>query len=222
MTIRSTYQKTGSATCFAIKCDQMKSLFSLQNTHRVAILGMTIIWLMMTSCSIFETREPEEPGSTTVPVFIQPDRPQDVVQNLINAVRAVNVDNYRRCLSFEEFVYEPTSVAQSGNPDLWQGWGVLEEQTYFSNMSSETEGLGGHDLTFEYENYTPRQTGEEQFEADYLIIINHNRQGLPSEARGRIRLFIDRDEDGQWSIHSWSDASNGNDFSWSDFRVAFF
>lgn len=176
----------------------------------------------MPSCSLFETREPEDPGTTTVPVFIQPDRPRDVIQNLQNAVRAMNLDNYRRCLTAESFVYEPSSIAQSSNPDLWHGWGFLEEETYFNNMSSEAEGLSGHELQLENRREVQISPGVEQFEANYVLTVQHNRQGLPFSARGRVRMIIVRDDSGNWAIESWSDFADGSQFTWSDFRAAFF
>lgn len=177
--------------------------------------------LSVSSCNLFETRDPEDPGTTTVPVFIQPDRPQDVIQNLQNAVRAMNADNYRRCLDSGTFTYQPSSVAQSSNPELWQGWGFAEEEVYFNNMRAEAEGLSGHELQLENSRFVQITPDQEQFDADYRITVQHNRQGLPVEAEGRMRLTMNRDESGKWSIGAWSDAAEGSEFTWSDFRAAF-
>jgi hypothetical protein len=187
---------------------------------RSLVATIAMLCILMASCSLFETRDPEDPGTTTVPVFIQPDRPQDVIQNLQNAVRAVNLDNYRRCLK-ESFTYQPSSGAQSSNPDLWQGWGFAEEEVYFNNMRAETEGLSGHELRLDDRRFVQISQDQEQFDADYEITVQHNRQGLPVVAAGRMRLIIVRDESGSWSIESWSDAAEGSDFTWSDFRAAF-
>ncbi len=189
--------------------------------RRSRLAVAAILGLLVASCNLFETRDPEEPGTTTVPVFIQPDRPQDVIQNLQNAVRTMNLDNYRRCLESETFSYQPSSGAQSSNPDLWQGWGFAEEEVYFNNMRAETEGLSGHELRLENRRFVQISQDQEQFDAEYRITVQHNRQGLPSVAEGVLRLIIVRDESGSWTIASWSDASEGSDFTWSDFRAAF-
>ena len=193
---------------------------------RGLLAAIAAFCLLTASCSLFETRDPEEPGTTTVPVFIQPDRPQDVIQNLQNAVRTMNLDNYRRCLEPEVFSYQPSSVAQSRNPELWQGWGFAEEEAYFNNMRAETEGLSGHELRLENRRLVQISADQEQFDADYRITVQHNRQLLPVEARGVLRLVLVRDESGSWSIAAWSDAvlsdaANGSDFTWSEFRAAF-
>ncbi len=156
-----------------------------------------------------------------MPVFIQPDRPQDVIQNLQNAVRAMNADNYRRCFDSGTFTYQPSSVAQSSNPELWQGWGFDEEEAYFNNMRAEAEGLSGHELQLENSRFVQITPDQEQFDADYRITVQHNLQGLPVEAEGRMRLIMIRDESGNWSIGAWSDAAEESEFTWSDFRAAF-
>lgn len=183
--------------------------------------GLLVLFLFFGACSVFETREPEQPGTTTVPVFIQPDRPRDVVENLINAVRVLNLDNYRRCLSREDFRYEPSLPAQSNNPDIWAGWGFAEEEVYFNNMRAESEGLTGHNLRFENASDVSIPPDEHRYEASYVIQVEHNRQGLPKQASGRLRLTMKQMDDGQWFIIHWNDADGNSDFTWSDYRAAF-
>jgi len=88
-------------------------------------------------------------------------------------------------------------------------------------MRAETEGLSGHELRLEDRRFVQISQDLEQFDADYRITVQHNRQGLPVVAEGRMRLIIVRDESGNWAIESWSDAAEGSDFTWSDFRAAF-
>lgn len=185
-----------------------------------SMLGALLL-LLLTSCGIFSTRDPEEPGSTSVPVFEQPDQPQNVIQNLENAVRALNVDNYRRCLDADNFEYDPSGIARNSNPEVWERWGFAEEEVYFNNMRSEADGLSGHDLQLTDGEYVSISSDEHQFEAEYQLTIQHNRSGLPEEARGRIRLVMGRDESGKWAIETWIDSGEGSDFTWSDFRAEF-
>lgn len=190
---------------------------------RTGAFVLFICFFFISACEIFETRKPEEPGTTTLPVFIQPERPQDVVQNLINAVRVLNLDHYRRCFSAESFSYDPSQAARSSNPEIWVGWSLTDEEIYFNNMRAESEGLSGHELRFSDPVFVGIHSEEELFEAGYLITVEHNRQGLPKVATGKLRLTIVRMDDGQWTIESWVDRENGqgNDFTWSDLRAAF-
>ena len=180
-----------------------------------------IFGAIFASCSLFDTREPEDPDTTTGPSFIQPDRPESVIENLTNAVRHMNADHYRRSLSGDEFEYEPSTVAQSSSPATWTTWGFDQEQIYFSNMRADAEGRSGHNLQFDNESRGNVGENEEQYEADYTLTIRHNRSGLPEVAQGRIILTMVQAEDGQWSIRSWVDSGDGSDFTWSDFRAAF-
>ncbi|MEX0681046.1 MAG: hypothetical protein WD097_06655 [Balneolales bacterium] len=195
------------------------SNFAMQSIATVLLLCIVLI----SACSVFETRDPEDPGSTTVPVFIPPLHPQNVIENLQNAMRTLNVDNYLKCLSNESFTYEPSIAAQSNDPDTWQGWGFEEEKTYLNNMRSDAEGQGGHELKLENTSSAPIGEDAERFEANYTLTIEHNRQTtLPSQASGKIQLNLIRDEEsGEWIIQSWRDSSEGSDFTWSDFRANF-
>ncbi|MDG5767036.1 hypothetical protein QA596_06125 [Balneolales bacterium ANBcel1] len=187
------------------------------------ILLFLLILPMAASCSLFETRDPEEPGTTTGPPFIQTDRPENVIDNLVNAVTHMNTDHYQRLFSEADFTYRPSSDAQSNNPGLWQGWGYQQEVDYFRAMRSETEGRSGHGLQFDEASLVNLGENEEQFETNYRLTVNHNRgpELLPTEARGRLIITMKRDESGDWAIHSWTDRSNGTDFTWSDFRYIF-
>lgn len=178
--------------------------------------------LLLVSCGLLGTREPEEPGTTTVPVFIQPDRPQDVIRNLQNAVASMNTDHYMRSLATEAFEFRPAGAAMAENPELWQGWGLDEERFYFNNMRAETEGRSGHRLRLADEAYVPVPPNRQQYEASYEITVRHNRSGVPETAKGLMRLDMEQSEDGLWFIRSWTDAPGSGDFTWSDFKARFF
>lgn len=190
------------------------------------VTGFPIHWLILyticlTSCGIFETRTPEEPGTTTLPGFIQPVQPRNVIENLENAVRFLTLDYYIRCLSTEEFVFEPSFEAQVDYPDIWQGWGLEQEEQYFNNLRSEGRGLAGHNLKFEGESYVGDDS-EQVFEASYTLKVEHNRsKEVPREAKGKLRMVLKSDPEGRWTIHSWSDSGEGSEFTWSDFKAIF-
>ncbi len=188
-------------------------------SHSLNVLILLLFTTVM-SCSLFDTREPEEPGPTTGPGFIQPDQPSAVIENLTNAVRGINLTNYLRCLHEASFTYEPSSAAQSSNPGIWQGWGYNEERDYFNNLRAEAEGLSGHDLSFENEALVDQSEGEAQYEADYALTIRHESGADLEELRGSVILHMIRDESsGDWVISSWIDRGSGT--TWSDLRAAF-
>ncbi|MEX0686384.1 MAG: hypothetical protein WD267_00685 [Balneolales bacterium] len=192
-----------------------------QSILRSAYLGGFCLLLM--SCSLFDTRDPEDPGQGNGSLFIQPDRANDVIDNLINAVENLNQLNYLRCLSDNIFEYIPTSQAQNNAPELWESWSKQDEEAYFNNMRAAAENFSGHQLQFQNEDFSP-SGNTTLFTADYSLTIIHNQssaQGnIPSVVTGSVIISL-RAEDGLWVIESWSDASDSNSPSWSDMRATF-
>ncbi len=180
-----------------------------------------LIWLPLVSCSLFDTRDPDEPGSTSGPRFIQTDRPENVVENLVNAVTHMNLDHYLRILCDQSFSYEPSSIAQADRgPDFWQGWGLPQEEGYFRQLQGETEGRGDHRLQLHNESFLDLGDNEVRFEYDYTLTINHGKE-LPEEATGKLILDMVQDELHGWVICTWSDRDGDSDFTWSDIRAEF-
>ncbi len=190
--------------------------------HHIATLFL-LIALFISSCSVFETREAEEPEDGTGTPFIQPEQPSQVVENLINAVENMNVQNYHRLITEQGFLFEPSSDARNSDPELWSNWGYDEERDYFSNLSSSASGLSGHQLQLENESSSQDSDTEFQYEADYTVTFVHDRGSdvAPTVAEGHMILYMERSEDDLWEIVEWYDFSEGSNFTWSDFRSTF-
>lgn len=179
--------------------------------------------LMFTSCSLFETRDAELPGDGNKGIFLQPDRPEVVLDNLISAVENLNTVNYLRCLRESNFRFTPSNNAQNTNPDVWINWSYESEQTYFSNLSAAAENTTGHRLLLSNISTELSSTNARQIFADYSLTALHNRGnvGVPTLILGRFALEVRMSEDGLWSIASWTDISAENNFSWSDLKANF-
>ena len=190
--------------------------------HHIAALIIGVS-LLLSSCSVFETREAEEPDDGSGTPFTTPVQPSQVVENLQNAVADMNVQNYERSITQAGFRYQPNSDSQSSDPELWASWGEEEELDYFRNMASSASGLSGHQLQLENVSSNQESETEYQYEADYAITVVHDRGNdvAPTVAQGRMILHMERGEDDLWEIVEWYDFSEGSDFTWSDFRSTF-
>ena len=190
--------------------------------YHILKLYLPVVFLLA-SCSVFETREAEEPDDGSGTPFIQPEQPSQVIVNLVNAVGDMNVQNYQRCITDEGFEYHPNQGSQSSDPELWSNWGFDEERDYFSNLSSSTSGLTGHQLQLENESERQDSDTELQYEADYAVTFVHDRGSdvAPTVAEGRMILYLERGDDDLWEIVEWFDFSDGSSFTWSDFRSTF-
>lgn len=180
-----------------------------------------VILLLLTSCSVFDTREPEEPQDGGGSTFIQPEQASDVIRNLQSAVAEMNTDNYSRSISDLEYTFEPSSRAQDWSG--WENWNQNDERDYFNNMASSAEDFGNHQL--QLENIEEEGSDPEiRISAEYTLEVNHGRDtdDLPTIATGELILDLERGEDdGLWEIVRWIDLGDGSDFTWSDFRQEF-
>lgn len=187
---------------------------------RIRIL---LILFVLSSCSLFETREVEKPGGGSLAVFRQPDRPEVVLDNLISAIAGMSALNYVRCLDGEHFVFTPTVSAQQTYPDVYAGWDVGSEENWFTQMSTAAAQSSGHQLTLTNITTEIPSNTERQVVANYSLTVYHNRvsQGVPNLVRGRFVLTLVSADNGLWSIREWTDISTDNGPSWSDLKALF-
>jgi hypothetical protein len=179
--------------------------------------------MVLSGCSLFETREAELPDDGSTGVFLQPDRPEVVLENLISAIQNLNTFNYIRCLNEDQFTFAPSNAALTTNPDVWVNWGVDQERTYFNNLRAASENTTGHQLRLSNITNELSSPNQRQIVADYSLSVFHNRTGvgIPTTLGGRFILEVESGEDGLWSIVSWTDVGQGSNFSWSDLRASF-
>ena len=193
----------------------------LKKTHK--LVGLLYFFLGLTSCDLFSTRTPENPDSNGQVVFIQPDRPEIVIQNLTSAIDGLSIQNYLLCLEQTIFEFAPSQQAAASNPGIWAVWGYQEEQTYLTNLVSEAQLLQGHKLLLINSRYEVLSETRQQFIASYSLTVNHNRsgQGVPTTAIGDLILDLEASDTGLWSIQKWTDISNSDSFSWSELKAVF-
>lgn len=180
--------------------------------------------MLFTSCSLFETRDSESPDSGNTGVFMQPDRPEVVLDNLVSAVENLNTVNYLRCLRESDFIFNPSGGAQNASPEIWASWTIDEERTYFNNLRASTQNTSGHRLSLSNISTELSGTGSRQIFANYSLTVLHNRSnvGVPTLISGRLALVVEMSEDGLWAIKEWTDISVDNNYSWSDLKASFY
>jgi hypothetical protein len=189
---------------------------------RLIFTGISL--LLITGCSIFDTRNAEPPDTGNTGVFMQPDRPEVVLDNLISAVENLNTVNYLRCLTEPSFEFIPSSSALNSSPEIWTNWSIDAERTYFNNMRAASENTRGHRLSLSNISTELSSSNSRQIFANYSLTILHNRSnvGVPTMITGRFALQVEMSEDGLWAITSWTDISIDNNYSWSDLRANFY
>jgi hypothetical protein len=174
--------------------------------------------LFIGGCSLFSTREPEDPLAESG-TFAQPDTPEQVVENLQAAISELSTLNYRRSLS-ENIIFRPTATALA-RESLFSSWSRSQEEQYFSAMVAAASLNSGHSLQLNDQSFTLIDAGAFLLDATYVLTINHRRTEVPVSVQGRLRWLIEQAPDGLWSLTDWTDQELGSASSWSDLKADF-
>lgn len=175
--------------------------------------------LLLPACDLFSTRIPEPPIDQAG-TFIQPDTPDQVVENVQNAITELNAQNYRRSFA-DELTFVPTPEAEVRDLSIWSGWSIQDEESYFRALASAARLTSGNELRLNEPSLSAIDPARFTFDATYVLTINHRKADLPSSLRGRLVWTIVQGDDGLWRISEWSDRSVDNSSSWSDLKASF-
>lgn len=184
------------------------------------------IALLVASCGIFETRDPEPPSQTSSS-FIPPTEPSIVFSNMATAFRDLNSLNYQRSFADSvangrSFTFEPTSQARSKYGGVFLTWSRESEQRYFENLKSKIPGGSSATLSFDALTIQSLQSDSAQYEAAYRLNVQHSVAAVAKEARGRAQFFLMADRSRNWVILRWVDVTdNSTAFTWSDLKGEF-
>lgn len=184
---------------------------------RVVVVSL-VLTVAASGCSLFSTREPEDP-ITESGSFIQPDAPEQVVENVRAAIAELNTLNYRRSLA-EDLVFRPTAAAVA-RESVFDGWSRAQEEQYFSTMTAAAELGSGHSLTLNDQSFTVLSEDQFVLDATYVLRVNHQRTEIPTEVQGRLQWVLVQGPDGLWAVAEWTDQELGTFPSWSDLKAEF-
>lgn len=175
--------------------------------------------LVLQGCSLFTPREPEDPVDEAG-TFLQPDTPEQVIENIRAAIAELNPPNYGRSISLE-LAFMPTASAAAQDPSIWSNWSQTEEQQYFSTMAAAAQFGVNHELRLSDETVSIISDTRYDLDASYTLTINHNRPDVPTTVQGRLIWVITQGEDGLWSLAEWTDREVGSTASWSTLKSVF-
>lgn len=181
---------------------------------KAAIIAMMVLG----GCGLFETRTPEQPV-TEGGTYLQPDTPDQVIENIQYAIREANTLNYRRSMA-DDLTFDPTAKAEARDA-IWAGWSVTEEESYYSTLVSTIAQNGTLSLTLNDQTLTAIDAQQSVLDATYLLTVDHNRPEIPTTLQGRLLWIIRQNSDGLWELASWTDREVGDEPSWSDLKAAF-
>lgn len=175
--------------------------------------------LLSSGCDFFSPRTPEEPVDEAG-TFLQPDTPEQVIENIQFSIAELNPPNYTRSLD-PTFMFRPTEQARAQDENIWVTWSQTEENQYFSTIVAAAQFATNHELILSDQSISIITEDRFEIDASYSLTINHNRPDVPTTVQGRLIWVMTQREDGLWGLSEWTDRELGNEPSWSDLKSEF-
>lgn len=198
---------------------------------------LCVIALALSSCGIFDTREPEPPETGNGFIWVDATSYQTLLANFEGSIEALDAENYKRV-----FISSSDSLMSGGtatftffyNPSLdpssrvvFDTWGIEEERNYLQKLKSEL--VNSARLGLSLENVQSQQSSPNQVSitADYTLSIPSTSEVIPTTVTGFLTMQLRnvKTERGtqEWRIISWTDQDpkGGKAFSWTDLKASF-
>jgi hypothetical protein len=186
------------------------------------------IFLILASCSLFETRTPEPPdgGSSQ---FIPPTSPYIVIDNFIEAVKTKNIENYISCFAQTGYSFIPSGDVAAKFPSLFDNWEPSSERSYLLSLASILGQSNDIHLVFESRDFETISSDSAILITNYFINYNLQNTNHPTQYEGRAAFTLIPVQSGLWAISKWQDysmpSSNDKDSTnetWSNLKAYFY
>ena len=179
-----------------------------------------LITAFIQGCGIFDTRDPEPP-ETVRSTYTLPTTAGIVIDNLEYAIAQKNSENYSKCISQNAFQFIPDSRSYQNYELIFSQWNQLAEKKYLDNLISVTTTTSSSVLFLDNKRLTQINSDSALFQANYIVVFQHNLQNIPKSARGNLTLNISTDNE-LFYIKKWEDfRQNDTDFTWSELKAKF-
>ena len=188
---------------------------------RKKIIVILLLLFTLFSCSLFETREPENPeGDATI--FIPPTTPNIVIENFLEAFNKKSIENYYACFSRYNFDFSPTNEVLVRYSSIFQEWNINSERQYFLSLTTNLQNEAKPNLIFTDAEFVSLSNDSAVFVANYFINCIFLDINISSKYTGRINLTIKNEKNGEWAITNWKDfRNNDTNNTWSYLKASF-
>jgi hypothetical protein len=202
------------------------------------ILVCLIAVLTLSSCGIFDTREPDPPVTGNGFIWVDATSYQILLNNFEGSVEALDAENYKRVFidpsdslasgGSVNFQYIENSSADPNTRAVFNDWTIEMERNYLSRL--KTGLIANSRLGLELKNVLTQQSSANQVSvsADYALSIpSTSGQVVPNTVTGKLilQLRLVKTERGteEWRIVTWidNDPDGGKAYSWTDLKANF-
>ncbi len=169
--------------------------------------------ILFSSCSLFETRTPEEPEGNN-PNFPPPTTPQITMDNFLRSFNQKNIINYLSCFSddsLQKFLFFPSPDAFSLYPNLFDFWDIKSEIDFAQNLFNKFSQESFPVLLFNNSNFSTFSPDSVLFATDYIAEINSKDNSINNSYKGTAHFVLKIDKNGLWRISRWFDFNLKNE-----------
>lgn len=172
-----------------------------------------LLFILFYSCSIFETRTPEEPEGNN-PNYPPPTAPQITMDNFLRSFNQKNITNYLACFSndsLQKFLFFPSSDAFSLYPNLFDLWDINSEIDFAQNLFNKFPPESFPVLLFNNSNFSTFSPDSVLFATDYVAEINSKDNSINNSYKGSAHFVLIIEKNGLWKISRWFDFNLKNE-----------
>ena len=186
---------------------------------RYNILYIAALSLILLSCGLFDTRDPEDPltDNQSLP---QATSPAMLLTNFTTAFHQKNINEYAKLFTDSSFRFIPTQSAFARYGAVFFSWKSMNETDYFRNAITEIGEQSSPQLSFSTVSSVQFQSDSAAYTLDYVLFIPHSRSST-KQFTGRSELYLAPNKNNIWTIYRWVDFETKKDSSWSEFKGQF-
>ncbi len=171
------------------------------------LLFIILIGNVVVSCSLFETRTPEEPleNQTKYP---PPVSPQILVENFIRSLNEKNINEYSKLFSNDSsnrYKFYPSAEAISIFPDVFEFWDIKNETIFAQGLFNKFLGKDAPILTLSNSEFNYVLPDSVVFLSDYELIINSSDNSVNNIYKGSLKFCLINYPSATWQIVLWFD-----------------
>ncbi|MEI7906075.1 MAG: hypothetical protein WCI84_01825 [Bacteroidota bacterium] len=175
--------------------------------------------LLLLSCNLFDTRDPENPVADNQ--TLQPATSASMlISNFTTAFQQKNLQEYQKLFADSTFRFIPTQSASARYSAVFLSWNKTSESDYFRNAITEIGNASTPQLSFTTVSNIQFQSDSVAYTMDYIVYIPHSRT-TAKQCTGRSELYMAPNKNNIWSIYRWVDFETKKDSSWSELKGQF-
>lgn len=180
-----------------------------------------IIFLFLTGCDLFTTRDPAEPENHSQN-YLTPTTTDILLSNMKQSFTDGYAEYYIDCFVDQtylnkKFKFIPSTAAYQTYP-VFSDWSLSGETQYFNSLKSKIKSSTSVSLTFSNTLFSPQGGDSALVTSDYRLTFTSTDSRIPSDYQGYLQFKVFLDSRNEWVIVEWTDIKKEDYNSWSELK----